>query len=94
VYRLAGSPQAAVAPASDAVAPASDSAAGSDPGAGSDPAAGSDPGAAAAPGQLMADHCRAFAARHTWPRRADAMATLIGLPAAARECGSQAPSGP
>ncbi len=44
--------------------------------------------------QLMADHCRAFAARHTWPRRADAMAAAIGLPAAARQCGSQAPARP
>jgi teichuronic acid biosynthesis glycosyltransferase TuaH len=45
-------------------------------------------------GPLMADYCRAFAARHTWPRRADAMAALIGLPAAACQRGSQAPPGP
>jgi teichuronic acid biosynthesis glycosyltransferase TuaH len=38
-------------------------------------------GAAAAGEAADAQRCRAFAARHAWSRRADALAALIGLPA-------------
>jgi teichuronic acid biosynthesis glycosyltransferase TuaH len=45
------------------------------------------------PASVIAEHCRAFAARHSWSQRAEAFAAAIGLPAATRKCAEPQPAG-